>query len=85
MSDPVPPDHRERDWMKSGQDDLQRTVQKKLNTNIAKNVILFIGDGMGLTTVWASRVYTGQYMHNQSGEEYEIEFEKFNHVGLAKV
>ena len=82
---PVPQQQQGKDWIKEGQDNLKRMLNKKHNTNVAKNVILFIGDGLSLTTVWASRVYTGQRVYGQSGEEYELEFEKFDHVGLAKV
>ena len=71
--------------MKQGQDEIERALKMKYNTNIAKNVILFLGDGMGLTTVWAARIYSGQTNLGQSGEEYELGFEKFDHVGLAKV
>ena len=34
----------------------------------AKNVILFIGDGMGISTVTAGRIYAGQ-KRGQTGEE----------------
>ena len=30
------------------------------NTNQAKNVILFVGDGMGISTVTAIRIFEGQ-------------------------
>lgn len=44
----------------------------------AKNVILFLGDGMSLATVAAARMYMG-------GEEKSLSFEKFPHFGLSKV
>ncbi len=49
----------------------------------AKNVILFIGDGMGVSTVTAARIYAGQ-KNGQSGEEYVLPFEKFDNVALVK-
>lgn len=49
----------------------------------AKNVILFIGDGMGVSTVTAARIYAGQ-KRGQTGEEYVLPFEKFDHVALVK-
>ncbi|MEP2735479.1 MAG: alkaline phosphatase [Erythrobacter sp.] len=49
----------------------------------AKNVILFIGDGMGVSTVTAARIYAGQ-KQGQTGEEYVLPFEKFDHVALVK-
>lgn len=49
----------------------------------AKNVILFIGDGMGISTVTAARIYAGQKL-GQSGEEYVLPFERFENVALVK-
>ncbi len=49
----------------------------------AKNVILFIGDGMGISTITAARIYAGQ-KRGQSGEEYVLPFEKFDNVALVK-
>ncbi len=49
----------------------------------AKNVILFIGDGMGVSTITAARIYAGQ-KRGQSGEEYVLPFEKFDNVALVK-
>lgn len=49
----------------------------------AKNVILFVGDGMGVTTVTAARIYDGQ-SHGESGEENLLSFEHFPNVALVK-
>ncbi|WP_241761223.1 alkaline phosphatase [Erythrobacter sp. NAP1] len=49
----------------------------------AKNVILFIGDGMGISTITAARIYAGQ-KRGQSGEEYVLPFETFDNVALVK-
>ena len=49
----------------------------------AKNVILFIGDGMGISTITAGRIYAGQKL-GQSGEEYVLPFERFDNVALVK-
>ncbi|WP_435416674.1 alkaline phosphatase [Parerythrobacter aurantius] len=49
----------------------------------AKNVILFIGDGMGISTVTAARIYAGQKL-GQTGEEYVLPFETFENVALVK-
>lgn len=49
----------------------------------AKNVILFLGDGMGISTVTAARIYIGQKM-GKTGEEHELSFDKFSNVALAK-
>ena len=50
----------------------------------AKNVILFIGDGMGVSTVTAARILEGQ-LRGESGEENNLSFDLFPYTGLAKV
>ena len=49
----------------------------------AKNIILFVGDGMGVSTVTAARIYAGQ-QQGMSGEEYQLSFEKMPFTGLSK-
>lgn len=49
----------------------------------AKNVILFVGDGMGISTVTASRILEGQ-MRGELGEENQLSFETMPFAGLAK-
>jgi len=49
----------------------------------AKNVILFIGDGMGISTITAARIYEGQ-KRGETGEENRLSFEKFDNVALVK-
>ncbi|MEE4199755.1 alkaline phosphatase [Erythrobacter sp.] len=49
----------------------------------AKNVILFIGDGMGISTITAARIYAGQ-KQGLAGEEYVLPFETFDNVALVK-
>ena len=49
----------------------------------AKNVILFIGDGMGVTTLTASRILEGQLKGGQ-GEDNRLSFEEFPQTALVK-
>jgi alkaline phosphatase len=49
----------------------------------AKNVILFIGDGMGVSTVTAARIFDGQ-SRGQTGEENVLSFERFPRTALVK-
>ncbi|MEO9943900.1 alkaline phosphatase [Paraglaciecola sp.] len=49
----------------------------------AKNVILFVGDGMGISTVTAARILEGQ-LNGNKGEENQLSFETFPFAGLAK-
>uniref|UniRef100_A0A1L8EED8 Alkaline phosphatase n=1 Tax=Haematobia irritans TaxID=7368 RepID=A0A1L8EED8_HAEIR len=50
----------------------------------AKNIIIFIGDGMGLTTITAGRIYKGQYLKHGYGEEEKLSFDEFPFTGLSK-
>jgi alkaline phosphatase len=75
-------------WIRSGQERLQLEIRRqqeaaKSKGNVAKNVILFIGDGMGMSTITATRIYKNQ-LKGGLGEENELSFEKFPFVGLAK-
>lgn len=49
----------------------------------AKNVILFIGDGMGIATITAARIYEAQ-KRGETGEENVLSFERFPNVALVK-
>lgn len=49
----------------------------------AKNVILFVGDGMSLTTVAAARIYEGQ-KKGGPGEENRLSWERFPSTALSK-
>ena len=50
-----------------------------------RNVILFVGDGMSLTTVSAARIYRGQQKQERSGEELYLSWEEFPETALLKV
>jgi alkaline phosphatase len=49
----------------------------------AKNVILFVGDGMGVSTVTAARILEGQ-LRGEPGEENALSFERFPSLALVK-
>lgn len=56
----------------------------KLGSSLkAKNVILFVGDGMGISTVTAARILEGQ-MKGGSGEEHNLSFDVFPYTALVK-
>ncbi|MFU8816990.1 MAG: alkaline phosphatase [Pseudomonadales bacterium] len=48
-----------------------------------RNVILFLGDGMGVSTVTAARIFAGQ-QQGGSGEDHQLSFERFPNVALVK-
>lgn len=68
----------QHDWHKVGINELRESIKYARNKNKAKNVILFVGDGMGISTVTATRIY-------KYGEEGALSWESFPHVGLLKV
>ncbi|HEX5007027.1 MAG TPA: alkaline phosphatase [Hyphomonadaceae bacterium] len=49
----------------------------------AKNVILFVGDGMGISTITAARIYTGQ-SKGLDGESYQLAMEKLPYSAFSK-
>jgi hypothetical protein len=65
-------------WRSKAKKFVEQQQAKEENQNVAKNLILFIGDGMSMVTQAATRVYLG-------GEEEELSFEKFPHLALSKV
>ncbi|KAF5908739.1 alkaline phosphatase-like, partial [Clarias magur] len=70
-------------WNSWAQDTLSKALQVERNTNIAKNLILFLGDGMGIPTVTAARILKGQLSGNY-GEEVQLEMDKFPYIALSK-
>ena len=48
-----------------------------------EGIVLFIGDGMGVSTVTAARIYAGQKL-GKTGEEHSLKFEEFPDVALIK-
>ncbi|MFP5288450.1 MAG: alkaline phosphatase, partial [Thermoanaerobaculia bacterium] len=50
----------------------------------ARNVILFLGDGMGVTTITAARILDGQMKGMKFGEENDLSFERFPHLAHSK-
>jgi alkaline phosphatase len=49
----------------------------------SKNAIVFIGDGMGITTITAARIFEGQ-QKKVDGETNALSFEKFPNVAFVK-
>lgn len=61
-----------------GKYELAKALKKANIDDVAKNVILFVGDGMGLTTVTSARIY-------QKGETGHLAWENFDNIGVLKV
>lgn len=64
-------------WITSAKSFVESQIKQVQNKKTAKNIILFLGDGMSIPTLAATRVYNG-------GEEEFLSFEKFPHIGMSK-
>jgi len=67
-------------WFRAG---AAQAAERGATQGRAKNVILFLGDGMSLTTVAAARILDGQ-RKGQPGEENLLSWERFPHTGFSK-
>ncbi|KAH3827561.1 hypothetical protein DPMN_129498 [Dreissena polymorpha] len=70
-------------WRNLGREELRRARRLQPNIAVAKNVMLFLGDGMGVSTVTAARILHGQ-LQNKTGEESALAFENFPYIALSK-
>ena len=70
-------------WRLDGWSALERAKRQRIRSGPAKNVILFIGDGMGVSTLTAARIFEGQ-RRGDSGEENRLSFEEFPFTALSK-
>ena len=78
----LPNVQKDSQWFVDGQQAVM--AKTKLTTRKkAKNVILFVGDGMGLSTLTAARILDGQN-NGQSGEEGYLSFEEFPYSAQVK-
>ena len=71
------------EWFSSGRAAVEKAKREEPVMGRAKNVILFLGDGMGISTVTAARILEGQ-QHGQPGEGNLLAFEKLPYVALSK-
>ncbi|XP_036676374.2 alkaline phosphatase, tissue-nonspecific isozyme [Drosophila suzukii] len=74
-------------WMRQAQDQLSerlaRTKDAITDSRRAKNVVMFLGDGLSLTTLTAARILKGQRRGGR-GEEAQLAVERFPFAGLSK-
>lgn len=70
-------------WRTGGWNAVDLAKRVKNRSGKAKNVILFIGDGMGISTLTAARIFEGQ-RRGESGEENRLSFEEFPYSALSK-
>ncbi|MBK7935291.1 MAG: alkaline phosphatase [Acidobacteria bacterium] len=69
-------------WQSGGWAAVDAAKRTKIRKK-AKNVIIFVGDGMGISTLTAARIFEGQ-QRGESGEENRLSFEMFPYTALSK-
>lgn len=81
----LPDSQKQNEWYSAAEAKLikKEQVAQSEQTFKAKNVILFVGDGMGVSTLTASRIMAGQ-MSGKSGEEGFLSFEEFPYSAQIK-
>ncbi|BBM01430.1 alkaline phosphatase [Microbulbifer sp. GL-2] len=81
----LPQGQLDSNWFKQGQQAVEAAQAITINNTpgAAKNIILFVGDGMGISTVTAARILAGQ-QQGLEGEEHQLSFEKMPFAGLVK-
>ncbi|XP_035504740.2 alkaline phosphatase, intestinal, tandem duplicate 1 [Scophthalmus maximus] len=70
-------------WDAQAKATLDAALKLRPRNHQAKNVILFLGDGMGVSTVSAARILRGQ-MEGGLGEETMLAMDTFPYVALSK-
>jgi alkaline phosphatase len=76
-------DRAEDRWFRAGRAAVAERRAQAPATNRAKNVILFVGDGMGPSTITAARILEGQQA-GESGEEHWLSFERLPYTALSR-
>ncbi|SHF27083.1 alkaline phosphatase [Microbulbifer donghaiensis] len=79
----LPDYQRNSAWFTDGDSRVEARAAESRSAQTAKNVILFVGDGMGISTLTAARILEGQ-LRGENGEENALSFEEFPHSALIK-
>ncbi|MEO1581826.1 MAG: alkaline phosphatase [Pseudomonadota bacterium] len=79
----LPDAQRTSTWFIDGAQAVEQAARREDPKGKARNIILFVGDGMSVTTTTAARILAGQQAGGP-GEEHVLSFERFPHTGLVK-
>jgi alkaline phosphatase len=71
------------DYDRAAQRVEQRSREAPRSATHARNVILFIGDGMGISTITAARILEGQ-RRGEPGEDNRLSFEEFPYTAFVR-
>jgi alkaline phosphatase len=77
------PIQTEDSYYRTGAAQLDAALAQRATKGRAKNIILMIGDGMGMSTVTAGRIFSGQ-AKGLDGESYILEMEKLPYTALSR-
>lgn len=64
-------------YIDKGKQFVANQLKAPVREGVAKNIVMFLGDGMSVTTLAATRMYMGD-------EEISLSFEKFPFLGMVK-
>ncbi|CAG9789034.1 unnamed protein product [Diatraea saccharalis] len=70
-------------WYEEAHEAINKKEARFQGHGIARNVIMFLGDGMSVPTLAAARTLLGQ-RQGRTGEEAQLSFESFPTIGLSK-
>ncbi|MFP4518387.1 MAG: alkaline phosphatase [Oceanicaulis sp.] len=71
------------DWRARADAELAERLNRPRREGRAKNVILFVADGLNVPTITAARILDGQ-LRGETGEENYLPFETWGHSALIK-
>lgn len=71
------------DYRQQGEAELAARIEAKDRPDRARNVIIFIGDGMGVSTLTAARILAGQEA-KRDGESHVTAMDRLDHTALVK-
>lgn len=71
-------------WKDNAKSELTRSLNTQPIVGKAKNTIIMLGDGMGVSTVTSARILRGQ-LDGHTGEETSLSWEYFPNIALIKV
>lgn len=82
-ADVLPAHQTSNGWFEEANANISMKETTQSGATRARNIILFVGDGMGITTLTAARIFEGQGLGLQ-GEEHELYFENFPQTAIVK-
>ncbi|CAL8109404.1 unnamed protein product [Orchesella dallaii] len=72
-------------WVTSAQEDLASKLRTQTKVGVAKNVIMFLGDGWGVPSITLARILKGQEVdHVPFGEEGQLHVDTFPFTGMSR-